>query len=249
MAPRLEPRSASRLSSRLSSQDRREQILDAAMPLFARHGFNGTTTRLIAEKAGVNEAIIFRHFPSKQELYWAIIDRKCRTAGRREMIREKLCSGASEMEIFTGIARVMLERTRKDQDVTRLLLFSSLERHELSERFFRTYASEVYYALGEYIHERIEAGAFRPMDPVLGARMFLGMVVYHNWVQELFGGGKVQRYDIDLVARTVAETWLRGVQVRNAAGKNGSAAKQSEHRHAARTNRAANKSHPRNGAR
>ncbi len=166
------------------------------------------------------------------------------------MIQEKLCSGASETEIFTAIARAMLERTRKDQDVTRLLLFSSLERHELSERFFRTYVSEVYYALGEYIQERIEAGAFRPVDPVLGARMFLGMVVYHNWVQELFGGGKLRRYDADLVARTVAETWLRGVQVREAGAQNGSAPGDPRSRRAvARVNGAAHRSQTRNGDR
>ncbi|HZQ92129.1 MAG TPA: TetR/AcrR family transcriptional regulator [Terriglobales bacterium] len=250
MPGRAPARTASRLNSRLGPEDRREQILDSAIPLFARHGFNGTTTRRIAEKAGVNEAIIFRHFPTKQDLYWAIIERKCRTAGRRQMIQEKLCSGASETEIFTAIARAMLERTRKDQDVTRLLLFSSLERHELSERFFRTYVSEVYYALGEYIQERIEAGAFRPVDPVLGARMFLGMVVYHNWVQELFGGGKLRRYDADLVARTVAETWLRGVQVREAGAQNGSAPGDPRSRRAvARVNGAAHRSQTRNGDR
>ena len=46
--------------------------MDAAKELFARQGFEGTTTRQIAERARVNEAIIFRHFPSKEDLYWAI---------------------------------------------------------------------------------------------------------------------------------------------------------------------------------
>ena len=54
---------------RHSAADRRQQILQAAMGLFARRGFNGTTTREIARRARVNEAIIFRHFPSKEDLY------------------------------------------------------------------------------------------------------------------------------------------------------------------------------------
>ena len=52
-----------RKSSRLPAPDRRRQILAVAMELFARRGFRGTTTRQIAERAGVNEAIVFRHFP------------------------------------------------------------------------------------------------------------------------------------------------------------------------------------------
>src|SRR5438552_19201120 len=61
---------------RMSGEDRRSQIVDVAAQLFSRNGFNGTTTKQIAEQAGVSEAIIFRHFQTKQELYSAIIDYK-----------------------------------------------------------------------------------------------------------------------------------------------------------------------------
>jgi TetR/AcrR family transcriptional regulator len=61
---------------RLSAEDRRRQIVHAAIELFARKGFDGTTTREIAQAAGVSEALIFRHFPTKHDLYRAIIDHK-----------------------------------------------------------------------------------------------------------------------------------------------------------------------------
>ena len=54
----------------------REKILDTAIQLFAEKGFNGTTTKEIAEAAGVNESLIFRHFSTKRELYGAIIEKK-----------------------------------------------------------------------------------------------------------------------------------------------------------------------------
>lgn len=57
---------------RLDSSTRRRAILDAALPLFARKGFAATTTREIAQAAGVSEALIFKHFPSKTSLYEAI---------------------------------------------------------------------------------------------------------------------------------------------------------------------------------
>src|ERR1700744_505412 len=59
--------------TRLDSDERRKAIVRAAVPLFARKGFTGTTTRELAEAAGISEALLFRHFPSKQWLYREIL--------------------------------------------------------------------------------------------------------------------------------------------------------------------------------
>src|SRR5438067_1534743 len=59
---------------RLPASDRRRQLLEGALDIFSRKGFEGTTTKEIAAAAGVTEAIIFRHFPSKQALYTAVLD-------------------------------------------------------------------------------------------------------------------------------------------------------------------------------
>ncbi len=60
------------MAPRLDSTARRLAILDAALPLFACKGFAATTTKEIAQAAGVSEALIFKHFPSKASLYEAI---------------------------------------------------------------------------------------------------------------------------------------------------------------------------------
>src|SRR5690349_15219465 len=59
---------------RLPASDRRRQLLETALDLFSRKGFGGTTTKEIAAAAGVTEAIIFRHFPTKADLYNAVLD-------------------------------------------------------------------------------------------------------------------------------------------------------------------------------
>src|SRR3954462_5114988 len=63
--------------SRLDSDERRRAIVQAAVPLFAARGFTGTTTRELAEAAGISEALLFRHFPSKQSLYREILRLGC----------------------------------------------------------------------------------------------------------------------------------------------------------------------------
>jgi len=87
---------------RYSAADRREQILEAATQLFARQGFQGTTTKQISEQTGVTEALIFRHFASKDELYWAVIERKITAAAPGKHMRERLSGGGTHLEILSG---------------------------------------------------------------------------------------------------------------------------------------------------
>src|SRR5205085_192912 len=63
---------------RMSAEDRRNQIVEIAAELFSQKGFRGTTTKEIAERAGVSEAIIFRHFATKDDLYAAILSSRLR---------------------------------------------------------------------------------------------------------------------------------------------------------------------------
>lgn len=59
---------------RLSSEERRESIVKAVRGVFAEKGFDGTTTRELAGAANVSEALLYKHFPSKESLYAAMLD-------------------------------------------------------------------------------------------------------------------------------------------------------------------------------
>jgi AcrR family transcriptional regulator len=201
---------------RVSAEDRRQQILEVATGLFARQGYEGTTTRQIAQRASVNEAIIFRHFPSKEDLYWAVIENQCRIRRGRAGLETRLAAGGSDREVLGAIAEELLTR---DVTLSRLLLFTALENHELSHRFFRTHVAQYLEMLAEYVRRGIEQGRFRAVDPMLAARGFLGMLVYHFQIQELFGGKRVQDYDPREVSRTLVDIWLRGMEAAAAENK------------------------------
>ncbi len=61
-------------TARLSSGERRQAIVEAVREVFADKGFDGTTTRDLAAAAGVSEALLYKHFPSKQSLYAAMLE-------------------------------------------------------------------------------------------------------------------------------------------------------------------------------
>lgn len=195
---------------RTPSCERRQQVLRVATKLFARRGFNGTTTREIADRVGVKETILFRLFPSKRDLYWAVIDEQCRQRAGRTELKKQIAAASDERTLFTEIARGILERHRQDPTLMRLVLFSGLEEHKLSKRVFETYIAAYYRALANYIRGRIRAGAYRSVDPMLAARSFLGMVFNFALVQELFAGD-FTKADVNRVSRSFAEVWLKGM--------------------------------------
>lgn len=107
---------------RLDSDERRTAIVMAAVPLFARKGFAGTTTREIAEAAGISEALVFKHFPSKQSLYGEILNR---LGCQGDPALEQLALLPASTETLAGMVRFM---------VGRFVLGSAAERAELDPR-------------------------------------------------------------------------------------------------------------------
>src|SRR5262245_44524143 len=170
-----EPRPAPRMTAR----DRREQIIEAAVRLFSQKGFRGATTKEIAFAAGVNEAIIFRHFATKSELYAEIIDRTADSSGRKAL--RSALAGAMEQwhdrQVFETLAFHVLEFHERDDTSMRLLLYSTLEGHELAEMITRNHILKTSQQMAEYVKKRMAEGVFRRMDPMTAVRAFMGMII------------------------------------------------------------------------
>src|SRR5438445_7366247 len=167
-----------------TGQERQASIIAAAASLFAQKGFNGTTTREIARSAGISEALIFKYFPTKRALYAAIIAAKSQLSQLMASI-EEAAEKRDDARVFTLIAGFRIHRGA-DPSLLRLLLFSALEGHELSDMFFRNRHRVFYEYLAGYISLRAREGAFQTVDPLLAAQAFIGMVVYHRLLHEVF---------------------------------------------------------------
>ena len=87
--------------SRPSGSERQASLIAAAASLFARKGFNGTTTKEIAKAAGVSEALVFKHFPTKQALYAAILAEKVTVNELLEAV-EAFARRRDDRNVFVG---------------------------------------------------------------------------------------------------------------------------------------------------
>src|SRR5271169_6340096 len=97
---------------RMSRDRRRSQLLRSAIETFARRGFAGTKTHDIASAAGVSEAILFRHFSTKEELFRAILDAKENenkdTAAQWQLALEDYARRRDDVAMFRHIATQIL---------------------------------------------------------------------------------------------------------------------------------------------
>ncbi len=173
---------------RMSSEDRRQQLLQTAISLFSKKGFSGTTTKEIARAAGVTEALVFRHFPTKDALYSAILDCKANESSVEEWFEElREYTAASDDEgLIRIVVKRIIEHHRNDPDFMRLMFYSSLEHHDLAQEFRDKYITPLYKFLRDYIVKRQREGAFQGYSPNAVVRAIFAMPLYHSMVKWLF---------------------------------------------------------------
>jgi AcrR family transcriptional regulator len=204
--------------ARMAGEERRLQILAVAVRLFSEKGFRGTTTKEIAQAAGVSEAMVFRHFATKEELYAAILDHKACSGDRFEP-EEMAADGIERKDdraVFESLALGALNHHEKDPEFQRLLLHSALEKHELAEMFFDKFVRRVYEFLGGYIRQRQREGALNEMDPAIVVRCFIGMVMHHSLNNNLWDPSRrLVNISNESAAKNFTDILLNGISTRN----------------------------------
>jgi TetR/AcrR family transcriptional regulator len=170
----------------MSGGDRRRQLIEIAIDLFSQRGFAGTTTREIAVAAGVTEAIIFRHFATKQDLYAAILENSATLPTDETWLAQvQLHMDRDDDEgLFRLIISRILETHRTEPRFERLMLHASLEGNELAVMHRNRIMASIGVRFEEYIARRQQGGAMRACDPrtiifaVVGMAQFFGMQKY-----------------------------------------------------------------------
>jgi AcrR family transcriptional regulator len=147
---------------RMDGEERRKAIVAAALPLFARKGFVGTTTREIAAAAGVSEALVFRHFPTKAALYAEIVQGGCQADPGLAWL-ETLEPSTETLVLMAHfwLNYMILAVSGDAEDIGnrhRLMAYSYLEDGEFARLNFQTVYQEVYPKFEACIRAGRDAG-------------------------------------------------------------------------------------------
>jgi AcrR family transcriptional regulator len=109
-----------RPKSRLTGAQRRDAILDAALPLFAKDGYAGTSINEVVAATGVTKPVVYEHFPSKRDLYLALLHREAEAMFTQ--IADTLTADRQLNERLQTIAERLVRFVRANRDAARLLL-------------------------------------------------------------------------------------------------------------------------------
>lgn len=189
---------------RLPASDRRRQLVETALDFFSRKGFGGTTTKEIAAAAGVTEAIIFRHFPTKHDLYNAVIDHHHHGGQLTECIAQcKACMDRNDDEgLIRTIIDKIIESHRRDQRGHRVLLFAALEGHETGLEHARQLSLPVFEMLCQYFERRQSEGALQLGNPGAIVAAVAGMAAHYANMTQMFG------FSTNISDRQIADSFV-----------------------------------------
>jgi AcrR family transcriptional regulator len=184
------------------------RILKAARKLFARRGFDATTTRELALEAGVAEGTLFRYFENKKAILVEVA-----TQGWIEILTD-LLTELSEMGSYKAIAQVMRKRMmnlHENADLLRVCFMEAQFHPDLQERIQTDVIVKMTDVAEAFFQTAMDQGIYRRMNPRIVAQVFLGMFTIAGFSQDSIMPGGSSPKDMQEMAESMADIFLNGV--------------------------------------
>ena len=191
-----------------SEDSSRDRILKAAQRLFARHGFDGTTTRDLAQAAGVAEGTLFRHFANKKAILVEVA-----TQGWVEILTD-LLTELSEMGSYKAVAQVMQRRMwnfQKNADIMKVCFMEAQYHPELRDRIQSEVIVKMRDVAEAFFQTAMDRGIYRQTNPKIVAQVFLGMFAIAGFSHNTLLEPNASPKDMQEMAEGLADIFLNGV--------------------------------------
>ncbi|MEH1851869.1 MAG: TetR/AcrR family transcriptional regulator [Nostoc sp.] len=198
-------------SSPPSETQTRTRILEAAQRLFASQGFDGTTTRDLAQAAGVAEGTLFRHFPNKKAILVEVA-----TSGWVEILTD-LLTELSEMGSYKAVAQVMRRRMwnfQKNADLMRVCFIEVQFHPDLRDRIQLEVITKMTDVGEAFFQTAMDKGIYRQGDAKLVAKVFLGMFAIAGFSNNTLIEPDASPQQMQEMAEGLADIFLNGVLVK-----------------------------------
>ena len=193
---------------------RPEEILDAALRVFAQRGLHQTSLEEVAKEAGISKGTIYLYFKNKEELFVAAAQRvvphpdEIHKAGHTAPD-----TGIDLSHLLHELAQTAYRRfcTPAYLAFFSMMAAETLRHPEWGELYFRRVVLALNRRLAEIFTRAIRAGQCRPIDPVLVSRAFVGMFLMMALSQEHLGGKKYTPLSERKVIDSLTDIFLHGL--------------------------------------
>ncbi|MGO9519699.1 MAG: TetR/AcrR family transcriptional regulator [Candidatus Korobacteraceae bacterium] len=188
------------------------RLVEAAVQLFSRQGFKGTSTRDIAQLAGVNEATLFRYFGKKMDLFRAAAESRLNRLKFGRELQSGLARDLDPDVIVPMLAAFVVENMSEHPELMRLLYVARFELPG-ADQIFREHLGPIFDAVNAYFSRCAARGLIRDLDPTVATLGLAGAVGAHLNLHQLFTGRDVP-WDAQNAAPIYAQLWLNALQQR-----------------------------------
>jgi AcrR family transcriptional regulator len=160
-------------------EERPQQILDAALSVFAEHGIDAAKLEEIAARAGVSKGTIYLYFPSKEELFRAVIRQKIGPLiANADLVAS--AEGSAELQLRAYLTQQWECLGREESEGwIRLVTFELHKYPDLAAFHWDEIVLESNRILSDIIQRGIASGEFRPSDTVATSRMIKALILMH----------------------------------------------------------------------
>lgn len=204
-----------KLDSLLVSSNRSDntenRILEAAVQIFARHGYNASGTLKIAQLAGVNELTVFRHFSRKKDLFWAAVESRLQRVRISEELRNRLDNDENPSTAIPAIVTVFVEAVRQQPETIRLLYSTFFELDCSAERILRKHLVPLFKPVLEYLARCSAKGSIRNLDPGIAALGIATFCATHQTLQSVITPEESSALSTDDLIAVHIDFWLRAL--------------------------------------
>jgi AcrR family transcriptional regulator len=199
----MEPRSAAKSATEV-------RIVEAAVQLFARHGFKAATTREIAQVADVNEVTLFRYFLHKPDLFCAAVETRLSRVKLGRELQMNLAGDEEPAIVVPRIVSFLLNSLAEQPELHRLLHVAAFELPG-ADKVIREYLGPIFDAVSAYFQRCVEKGVIHRVAASLPTLGILGMVSAYSSLHQLIGGCESPFQSLEEEAAAHAELWLRAL--------------------------------------
>ncbi|MCO1600568.1 TetR/AcrR family transcriptional regulator [Desulfosporosinus nitroreducens] len=193
-----------------TAEERRQDILEAALNIFTEKGYNGSTTAEIARAAGVAEGTIFRHFATKKELLIAVLSPK---------ILEGIISldkkHKDPVEFFRCFMKNRLELIKENDALVRFMFAEAQYHDEVREALSKGILGQGINIVQPWFEKGVKQGVFKPVPFPSVMRTFMGMVLFYGVFNHVFPGLSPKN-TIEEATDQMLEIFLHGLIVKEA---------------------------------
>ena len=191
-----------------TEEDTRARILQAALKLFARQGYDRTTTKELANSAKVAEGTLFRYFPNKKAILIEVA-----TSGWIEILTD-LLTELSQMGSYKAISQVMRRRMlniQENSDLLRVCFIEAQYHSELRERIQSEVIEKMTDVAEAFFETAMSKGIYRQINPKIVAQVFLGMFAIAGFSRETIIAPEASPKAMQEMAEGIADIFLHGV--------------------------------------